>query len=428
MLALIIICLLIAVIIIGYKTRINIGLLAIVVAYLVGITAVGVSPKDLVGMWPTKLFFLLFSVTFFYGFAMINGTLKNVALKVIYLFRTFPWLMPIVIYLLTMILAGIGAGQEVAVVIFIPIAMTIASVTGMSPILGGLAAFLGGVGGFAPISMIGILIKGLIETAGYSAVVASTMEIQIMKNAFIYTTILFCIFYFVFKGYKSKVSTMTMEKPEPFTGKQKITLIIIGCFVGVLVIPFLINALVSGIPFIVFLTKNVDVGFVSIICATAALLFKVADEKEVLAHVPWKVLIMLSGVSILIGVVVKAGAVQLLSNFVSVSTSSVTALILAVAAGFLSLFVSGLIVNAAFFPIVPVIVTTMLALSPVLLFSAIALGGFGTAISPFSTAGGLVLASIEDEKTRDGIFKWLLVLPFINLVIFVLLIVIGIVR
>src|SRR5450830_131398 len=154
MLALIIICLLIAVIIIGYKTRINIGLLAIVVAYLVGITAVGVSPKDLVGMWPTKLFFLLFSVTFFYGFAMINGTLKKVALKVIYLFRTFPWLMPIVIYLLTMILAGIGAGQEVAVVIFIPIAMTIASVTGMSPILGGLAAFLGGVGGFAPISMI----------------------------------------------------------------------------------------------------------------------------------------------------------------------------------------------------------------------------------------------------------------------------------
>ena len=60
----------------GYKTRINIGLFAIAFAYLIGCFAMGMSPKEVINLWPLKIFFIIFSASLFYSFAIINGTLN----------------------------------------------------------------------------------------------------------------------------------------------------------------------------------------------------------------------------------------------------------------------------------------------------------------------------------------------------------------
>lgn len=41
---------------IGYRTKINIGLLAIAFSYLIATTLMGLSPKELLHFWPTSLF------------------------------------------------------------------------------------------------------------------------------------------------------------------------------------------------------------------------------------------------------------------------------------------------------------------------------------------------------------------------------------
>ncbi|CAO1659333.1 hypothetical protein [Salinicola sp. NYA28a] len=46
-------------IVLGYRTRINIGLFAIAFAYLIGCFGLGLSPKEVVAMWPLKIFFII---------------------------------------------------------------------------------------------------------------------------------------------------------------------------------------------------------------------------------------------------------------------------------------------------------------------------------------------------------------------------------
>ena len=45
---------------IGYRTKINIGLLAIAFSYLIATTLMGLNPEKLLHFWPTSLFFTIF--------------------------------------------------------------------------------------------------------------------------------------------------------------------------------------------------------------------------------------------------------------------------------------------------------------------------------------------------------------------------------
>ena len=95
----------------GYKLKINIGLFAIAFAFLLGCFLAGFSPSKVMNEWPLKLFFQMFTVTFFYAFAQQNGTLELIARNLVYSVRRIPWLIPIVIWIVTAVLAGIGPGS-----------------------------------------------------------------------------------------------------------------------------------------------------------------------------------------------------------------------------------------------------------------------------------------------------------------------------
>ena len=64
---------------IGYKTKYNTGLFAIVFAYLIGCFALGMKTKAVIGTWPVSTMFVIFSVSLFYNFALVNGTLEKTA-------------------------------------------------------------------------------------------------------------------------------------------------------------------------------------------------------------------------------------------------------------------------------------------------------------------------------------------------------------
>ena len=71
---------------IGFKTNINIGVLAMVFSYIVGCYVMGLKASAIVAMWPIKIFFILVSVSFFYNFATLNGSLDKLALNILYKF------------------------------------------------------------------------------------------------------------------------------------------------------------------------------------------------------------------------------------------------------------------------------------------------------------------------------------------------------
>ena len=64
-------------VIIGYKTGFKTGFFAIIFAYLIGCFGMGMSTKEVIGGWPVSTMFVIFSVSLFYNFALVNGTLEK---------------------------------------------------------------------------------------------------------------------------------------------------------------------------------------------------------------------------------------------------------------------------------------------------------------------------------------------------------------
>ena len=65
--------------ILGTRLNINIGLISLSFAFLLGTTAGGLTPGGVVALFPVPLFFNFMVATFLFGFAQENGTLKKVA-------------------------------------------------------------------------------------------------------------------------------------------------------------------------------------------------------------------------------------------------------------------------------------------------------------------------------------------------------------
>ena len=147
----------------------------------------------------------------------------------------------------------------------------------------------------------------------------------------------------------------------------------------------------------------------AIIFAVISLLLKLADEKKVVAMVPWGTLIMICGVGMLIEVAIQAGVINELSDWVSTTIPFwVIPVAMCVIGAFMSLFASTLgVVTPALFPIVPAIAVAT-GYNPTVLFVCIVVGAQASAISPFSSGGSLILGSTPQGVNQSQLFNDLL--------------------
>src|SRR5690606_37464834 len=137
----------IAAIALGYKTRINIGLFAIAFAYLIGCFVMGLSPSEVIGMWPLKMFFIIFAVCLFYSFAIVNGTLEKLSEHLLYRCRNVPHLLPYAIFFTSALIAAMGAGYYTVLAFMAPITLMLCEKTRMSLIIGAMSDNYGALGG-----------------------------------------------------------------------------------------------------------------------------------------------------------------------------------------------------------------------------------------------------------------------------------------
>jgi len=423
----IVICLaaIVLVIVVGAKTKTNIGLWAIGAAYLIGVYVLKLKPTDIIAAFPSKIFLLLFSVTLFYGFAILNGALEKTAQKVVYRVRNVPWAIPIVLFVLSFIMAAIGAGDG-ATVLMIPIGLSIARVTGMNNILAAVSCVSGiSMGGFSPISTAGIFLRDMADRVGsYGSETVNQFGGHAFFQVSLLFTFVFILAYIIFKGYKLTVPVL--EKPEPYDKKQKTNLIIILAFVLVMILAPVLKLIFPHVKVIVTISSGIYLTFIAVIATIFAVLFKVGDEKKAFQRVPLAALITLCGMGTLIGIVSRSGAIEMVSKYLSESVpAGVVPVMMGLIAGIMSLFVSGFVVNTTFFALVPALALSA-GFNPGLLFAAVAVGGMSTAVSPFSGSGGLVVASVEDDDHRKTIFNFLLGWPFFNLVIYLIMVAVRI--
>ncbi len=215
----------------GYKTKINTGLFCIVFAYIIGCFVMGLKPKQVIGYWPTSTMFVILSVSLFYNFAAINGTLEKMSGALLYACRKFPGLLPYALLAVAVILSVMGATYFTVLAFLAPITLVICDESRMDKLTGAVAINCGALaGGNFPTSNLGVIFRGLADTAFEASPDVAAVETFGMEMKIFY--ILRCCFpWFLSQSSdldsrKTAISAkgVTFKKPEVFTKDQKITL------------------------------------------------------------------------------------------------------------------------------------------------------------------------------------------------------------
>ena len=409
----------------GYKTKINTGLFCIVFAYIIGCFVMGLKPKQVIGYWPTSTMFVILSVSLFYNFAAINGTLEKMSGALLYACRKFPGLLPYALLAVAVILSVMGATYFTVLAFLAPITLVICDESRMDKLTGAVAINCGALaGGNFPTSNLGVIFRGLADTAfeaspDVAAVETFGMEMKIFLFSVLFSLVLVTIFRFGFKENRNIGKGVTFKKPAVFTKDQKITLSLMMIMMVVVLIFPLMQILMSGNAAIQYISSNVDVGLVAIVFAVIALLLKLAPQKEALAKIPWNTIVMIAGAGMLIAVAVEAGTIDALSTWIGFNVPKpLVPIAFSIVGAIMSFFSSTTgVVAPALFPLIPNLAASA-GLSSSALFACTIIGAQSSAISPFSSGGSLILGSTPKEEDRNMLFNRLLMVAVTISVLF----------
>ncbi|MCD8122411.1 MAG: SLC13 family permease [Clostridiales bacterium] len=396
---------------IGYKTGHNTGFFAIVFAYLIGCFGLGMSTKEVINGWPISTMFVIFSVSLFYNFALVNGTLEKTARSLLYACRKFPGLLPFALYFASAVIAALGAGFFTVLAFMAPVTLLICKEAKMDKLTGAVAVNCGALSGANFMtSGSGIIFRGLMDEAGL-AEQSFSYSIVIFAASVFFSLLLIAAFRYIPKGNRNIGKGVSFEKPEPFTEQQKLNLYLMVIMIVVVLIFPILHIILPDVSWITFINGKLDVGLVAIIFSVIALFFNLAPQKEVIAKVPWNTIIMICGVGMLINVAIKAGTLDMMAAWAGSSLPAwVVPIAFSVIGAIMSFFSSTLgVVCPALFPLVPTLAETA-GISPLVLFTCIVVGAQSSAISPFSSGGSLILGSCSTEEERNEMFPRLLFL------------------
>lgn len=392
----------------GYKTKINIGFFTIAFAYLIGCFGMGLKPSEVIELWPVKIFFIILSVTLFYNFALANGALEKLASHLLYKCRKFPQFLPLAIFFAATIIAGLGAGFYTVLAFMAPITLLLCKKTNMNMIIGGMAADYGALAGANFMtSQSGIIFRSLMENTG----ITSQTAFSYSSGIFVLTLIIPIAVLGIYTLWNRKSNSIVIEdqKPEPFDKKQKQSIFLIILMMSIVLVFPILHLVFPDVKTISFLNSKIDIAFLAITFSLISLLMKLADEKKVIALVPWGTLIMICGVGMLIALGVKLGIITTLSEWLANNVPVwVIPVLLCLISAIMSVFSSTLgVVAPTLFPIVPALALTS-GLNPLVLFICIVVGAQSTAISPFSSGGSLIMASAPADIDKTKFFNQLL--------------------
>ena len=374
--ALISLVLLLVAILLGFFRHMNTGLVAIGFALLLG-RANGISDKEIISGFNTSLFIMLLGVTYLFSLAQLNGSLELLAKKVVALAGRRTFMIPIVIYVFSVVLSAIGPGTVPTMAIMMVFSMALAAQLGINPAMLSALSVLGASGGgVSPLAATGIIGINLCAEFGLTGI-----EKQFLMNGILSSTVYAAIVYVMLGGYKLHSDTVLDLKDIPaFNRKQIITLF--GIAVMVFVVLFL----------------KVNVGLTSFAVAMVLSFLRVSDEGEAIKGIPWGTLLLITGVGVLMHIIIMLGGIKLLSQELArIMTPSTSVTIMGITSGIMSWFssTSG-VVMPTLIPTIPDVLANLGVGGKMLeleMATAITMISNTAGISPLSTGGALALAA-----------------------------------
>jgi len=371
-------------------SRINVGVLAVALAWPIGIFAAGWKVEALMATFPSSLFLTLVGVTLLFGIAQTNGTMASVTHSAVRLCHGSAALLPLLFFSLACVISTCGPGAIATTALIAPLAMGIGHRAKVPVLLTALMVGNGAnAGNLSPISAIGLLANSLMAKAGLAG-----HEWQVWAANFSAHALAALGAWLLFGGRAllKAERVVVAEAPVVLESKHKLTLLV-GAF---------------WIAAVVFLKASP--GLSAFAAASILILARLGDDSAMLKSVPWAVIVMVSGVSVLIGVLEKTGGMDLFTTLLAqiATPRSVNGTIAFVTALISTYSSTSGVVYPAFLPAVPGLVAKLGGGNPLEIALSINVGAAIVDVSPLSTLGALCIAALPEGSDPKKLFRSLL--------------------
>lgn len=397
----------------GNKFEVNTGILALGFAYLIGAFVVGMSVDAILSTFPIRLFMVIFGISMFFNFAVVNGTLDKLAKSLLYYARNFTKFLPLLIYLISALVSGLGAGFFTTVAVMTTISMAISNEAGMNKLTAAISISLGTLSGANfMVSSHGVIFSSLLnETTLVELAGPITQDIFWVSFIYPFAVILFLIFMNA-RNADANEKEIVLKKPESFTAKQKLNLVLIALFMLIILVIPILSSLVPNNEGLAFVNERMDISLLAIVFAIIGYLTNLTDVlKEVAYNVPWNTIWLVTGMSMLISVAVEAGTIELLVSVINQMPDAIIPIAITIISDIMSMFSSTLgVVAPLMLPMAAAIAGTT-SHSASLFIVTVIVGSQSTAISPFSSGGSLALGNSllqgdeQEQFFNDLLFK-----------------------
>jgi len=410
---------LVALFVIGTLLPINMGALAYVAAWLVGMYSLDLEEKDILAGVSGDLVLTLIGVTYLFAIAKNNGTVDLIVSSAVRAVRGRVALIPWVMFGVTALLTAIGAASPAACAIIGPIALGFAGRYGINPLMMGMFVVHGAQGGgFSPISIYGTITNSVMEQNDLP-----NSEIAVFLASLVVNLVMAAILFVVLGGRQLMAQRVDPDDPETFGGSvsddlhrggaevsargtgtstqtntqalgarrdQVLTLI---AFVGVALVALIFD-------------KNI--GFVSITAAVILAMLAPKQHKDAVKQIAWPTVLLVAGVSTYATILTTAGSPEFVGNWAAgLGAVAIGALILCYVGGVVSAFAS----STALLPVIIPIAVPLIAdggISAAMVVAALAVSSTIVDVSPFSTNGALMLANRPETITEPVYYKQIL--------------------
>ena len=443
---------LIALFVVGTVLPINMGALAYVAAWLVGMYSLDLDEKEILAGVSADLVLTLIGVTYLFAIARQNGTVDLIVRSAVRAVGGRVALIPWVMFAVTAVITAIGAASPAACAIIGPIALGFAGRYGISPLMMGMFVVHGAqAGGFSPISIYGTITNSVMVDNGLPS-----SEITVFLSSLVVNLVLAAVLFVALGGRRlaavrvdpsggagdggagdgggksgeapaggsgssgatsvarrDRSSAVSATGATPTTGTavadagagrdadadaqhgitrdQVLTLL---AFVAVAAVALVFD-------------KNI--GFVSITAAVVLSMLSPGTYKDAVKQIAWPTVLLVAGVTTYATILTTAGSPEFVGTWAAgLGAVVVGALVLCYVGGVVSAFAS----STALLPVIIPIAIPLVeqgGISAGLFVAALVVSSTIVDVSPFSTNGALMLANRPDTITEQAYYKQILV-------------------
>jgi Na+/H+ antiporter NhaD/arsenite permease-like protein len=385
---------LLLVIVASFGTRLNVGVLAVALAWPIALYGAGWKVDALMAAFPSSLFITLVGVTLLFGVAQANGTMGVLTQRALALSGGRASRLPLLFFALACVVSTMGPGAIATLALLAPLAMAAGARAGVPALLTALMIGNGAnAGNLSPFSAVGVIVE-----AGMVRANLDGHEWRVWAANFVAHALAAIAAWALFGGPRLRATSesVTLDAPQPFDRAHRITLAV-GATLVLAVVLFKVN-----------------LGFAAFAAAALLVLLRAGDDTEMIRRVPWGVIVMVCGVSVLIGVLDGTGGMDLFTTLLArIATPDSVNGTIAFVTGAISTYssTSG-VVYPTFLPTVPGIVEKLGGGNPLEIALSINVGAALVDVSPLSTLGALCIAALPAGQDPRPLFRSLLTWGF----------------